>query len=125
MLALIRLTKPMLLGFSLLCAVSSAPAQEPKKIRVGYPAISTTQSHIWVGHEAGLFRKHGLDVEPIFLRGVFPHLVEPLAVEAELQMMGAGDVGGAAGLRSDITIRPCCAQDRHRLLTRRREGAKT
>ena len=58
------------LCFAMLCVVSNgALAQESKKIRIGYPAISTTQSHIWVGHEAGLFRKHGLDVEPIFLRG--------------------------------------------------------
>src|ERR1041384_5281556 len=49
------------------CAV--AHAQEPKRIRIGYPAISTTQSHIWVGHEAGLFQKYGLIVEPVFLRG--------------------------------------------------------
>jgi NitT/TauT family transport system substrate-binding protein len=50
-------------------ACASAQAQELKKLRIGYPAISTTQSHIWVGHEAGLFRKYGLDAEPIFLRG--------------------------------------------------------
>ena len=59
-----------ILCFAMLWIVSNgAFAQESKKIRIGYPAISTTQSHIWVGHEAGLFRKNGLDVEPIFLRG--------------------------------------------------------
>src|SRR4249920_1971812 len=50
-------------------ACTAVQAQELKKIRIGYPAISTTQSHIWVGHEAGLFQKHGLAVEPVFLRG--------------------------------------------------------
>lgn len=50
-------------------ACATAQAQELKKLRIGYPAISTTQSHIWVGHEAGIFRKYGLDTEPIFLRG--------------------------------------------------------
>ena len=50
-------------------ACATAQAQELKKLRIGYPAISTTQSHIWVGHEAGLFRRYGLDVEPVFLRG--------------------------------------------------------
>ena len=59
----------------LLCAAfllyvsGAAIAQELRKIRIGYPAISTTQSHIWVGHEAGIFRKYGLETEPIFLRG--------------------------------------------------------
>jgi len=50
-------------------ACTAVQAQELKRIRIGYPAISTTQSHIWVGHEAGLFQKHGLAVEPVFLRG--------------------------------------------------------
>lgn len=52
-----------------LVACGVARAQELKKIRIGYPAVSTTQSHIWVGHEAGLFKKYGLEVEPILLRG--------------------------------------------------------
>lgn len=53
----------------IMSACATAHAQELRKIRVGYPAISTTQSHIWVGHEVGIFRKYGLDTEPIFLRG--------------------------------------------------------
>ena len=55
--------------FLLLTATSGGIAQEIKKIRIGYPSLSTTQSHIWVGEEEGLFRKYGLDVEPILLRG--------------------------------------------------------
>ena len=55
--------------FILLTATTAVVAQEVKKIRIGYPSLSTTQSHIWVGQEEGLFRKYGLDVEPILLRG--------------------------------------------------------
>ena len=44
-------------------------AQELKKIKIGYPAISYNQIHIWVAHDAGLFRKHGLDTEIVFFRG--------------------------------------------------------
>jgi NitT/TauT family transport system substrate-binding protein len=44
-------------------------AQELKKIKIGYPAISYNQIHIWVAKDAGLFRKHGLDAEIIFFRG--------------------------------------------------------
>ena len=52
----------------LVCA-ASARAQEPRKIKIGYPAISYNQIHIWVAKDAGLFRKHGLDAEIIFFRG--------------------------------------------------------
>jgi NitT/TauT family transport system substrate-binding protein len=46
-----------------------APAQELKRIRIGYPSLSFRQSNVWVAKEVGLFKKYGLDVEPIFLRG--------------------------------------------------------
>jgi NitT/TauT family transport system substrate-binding protein len=54
---------------ALLAAFGTALGQDIKKIRIGYPSVSTTQSHIWVGQEQGLFRKYGLEVEPILLRG--------------------------------------------------------
>lgn len=44
-------------------------AQELKKIKIGYPAISYNQIHIWVAKDAGLFRRHGLEAETIFFRG--------------------------------------------------------
>ena len=43
--------------------------QELKKIRIGYPSLSFRQSNVWVAREMGLFKKYGLDVDPIFLRG--------------------------------------------------------
>ena len=53
----------------LVCLASAAQAQESKKIKIGYPAISYNQIHIWVAKDAGLFRKHGLDTEIVFFRG--------------------------------------------------------
>src|SRR5437870_13681401 len=46
-----------------------AVAQELKQVRMGYPSLGFRQGHIWVAKDQGLFRKYGLDVEPIFLRG--------------------------------------------------------
>ena len=48
---------------------SFASAQDLKKIKIGYPAISYNQIHIWVAKDAGLFRKQGLDADIIFFRG--------------------------------------------------------
>ena len=53
----------------LLSFVSPAIAQELKKIRLGYPSLAFTQSHIWVAKEEGLYKKYGVDVDPVFLRG--------------------------------------------------------
>jgi ABC-type nitrate/sulfonate/bicarbonate transport system substrate-binding protein len=52
-----------------LCVSGPAPAEELKRIRIGYPSLSFRQSNVWVAKEVGLFKKYGLDVEPIFLRG--------------------------------------------------------
>ena len=48
---------------------ADAGAQELKKIKIGYPAISYNQIHIWIAKDAGIYRKHGLDAEVIFFRG--------------------------------------------------------
>lgn len=57
------------LFFLIALFISSADGQELKKIKIGYPAISYNQIHIWIAKDAGLFRKYGLDAEVIFFRG--------------------------------------------------------
>ena len=49
--------------------ISSADGQELRKVKIGYPAISYNQIHIWIAKDAGIYRKHGLDAEVIFFRG--------------------------------------------------------
>src|SRR6185436_220876 len=49
--------------------VGNAECQELKKIKIGYPAISYNQIHIWIAKDAGIYRKYGLDAEVIFFRG--------------------------------------------------------
>jgi len=63
-----RLGSIMILSVMLLLA-ATAPAQQLRKITMGYPSLAFTQSHVWVAKEQGLFRKYGLDVDPVFLRG--------------------------------------------------------
>src|SRR6185503_3519198 len=59
-----------ILGLCLVFLLTPAAlAQELKRIKIGYPAISYNQIHIWVAKDAGLFKKYGLDAEIIFFRG--------------------------------------------------------
>src|SRR5262245_40533165 len=55
-------------SFSYQLAVPSF-AQEAKKIRMAYSAFSVAFLNVFVERDAGLFRKHGLDVELIQLAG--------------------------------------------------------
>ena len=49
--------------------LTGVEAQPLQKIRIGYPSISSRQAQLWIAKEEGIFRKYGLDVELIFLRG--------------------------------------------------------
>ncbi|OGQ84706.1 MAG: hypothetical protein A3F90_12310 [Deltaproteobacteria bacterium RIFCSPLOWO2_12_FULL_60_19] len=59
----------LLIGIWLLSQPNAGGAQDLKKIKIGYPAISYNQIHIWIAKEAGLFKKYGLDAELVFFRG--------------------------------------------------------
>lgn len=55
--------------FFLLTTLTAANAQQLTKIKIGYPAVSYNQIHIWVAQDAGLFRKYGLGTELVYFRG--------------------------------------------------------
>ena len=49
---------------------STAGAQSPlEKLRLVYSAIGGSQASVWIPYEAGIFRKHGLDVELLYVGG--------------------------------------------------------
>ena len=48
---------------------ATAHAQELKKVRMGYPAFSLTFLTFFVTKDAGIFKKHGLDVDLVQLAG--------------------------------------------------------
>jgi len=56
--------------FALLVLTSQAFSQAPpEKLRVTYSAIAGSQASFWIPYEAGIFRKHGLDVELLYVGG--------------------------------------------------------
>jgi NitT/TauT family transport system substrate-binding protein len=64
-----RLKKSLLLGVSLsLCFVNVSSAGEaPQKLRVAYAAVTAAFSIPWIAKEAGIFQRHGLDVELVYI----------------------------------------------------------
>ena len=55
-----------------LCGVAAeSNAQTPalEKLRVTYSALGGSQASVWIPYEAGIFRKHGLDVELLYVAG--------------------------------------------------------
>jgi NitT/TauT family transport system substrate-binding protein len=59
------------LGFVLLIALFPlcAAKAQTEKLRVAISAITTSQVNVWVPLAAGFFKKHGLDVELVYISG--------------------------------------------------------
>jgi NitT/TauT family transport system substrate-binding protein len=52
--------------------VALAPAQESKRVRMAYSAFSVSFLNLFIARDAGLFKKHGLEVELIQMAGPLP-----------------------------------------------------
>jgi NitT/TauT family transport system substrate-binding protein len=81
----------------LLATIPSHAAEGPQKLRVAYAAITAAFSIPWIAKEAGLFQRHGLDVELVYIAS------GPRAVQT---LIGGGiDVaafGGAAAIDAKL-----------------------
>jgi NitT/TauT family transport system substrate-binding protein len=85
-----------LLALSVILSIPQVVAQE--KLRLGLSSIGATNGSIWAAEEKGLFRKHGVDVEVIFIGGGGARVVSSLL---------AGDInfsvgGGEGSIRSQM-----------------------
>ena len=85
-----------LLALTVILPTPQAIAQE--KLRLGLSSIGATNGSIWAAEEKGLFRKHGVDVEVIFIGGGGARVVSSLL---------AGDInfsvgGGEGSIRSQL-----------------------
>ena len=85
---------------SLLCGVlllvPSLVFAQPKmrEIKVGYP-LGGSSSYFWVAYRSGAFEKHGLKIEPIYIRGGTMGIQAALSGDLLLQLQGASTVVAA------------------------------
>ena len=93
--------KSMLWCLSLLCSfllmLPGLPEAQPSKlreIRVGYP-LGGSSSYFWVAYRSGSFEKHGLKLEPIYIRGGLMGIQAALSGNLNLQLQGASTVVAA------------------------------
>lgn len=47
----------------------SLPAYSQERVVAAYGGISGQQAPLWVASDLGLFKKYGLDLEPVFIAG--------------------------------------------------------
>ncbi len=95
-------------GLSLLligaASVLAAESPPPRKIRVAFTSLSGSMAPPWVAHEAGIFRKHGLEVEVIAMPSGIEGMNALIAGEVNfLQIAGGTTVSAALG-GSDVMV---------------------
>jgi NitT/TauT family transport system substrate-binding protein len=59
----------LMMALAILFFAAQADAQQREKVRVALGSISVNTAVIPVGQQAGLFTKHGIDLEPIYMGG--------------------------------------------------------
>jgi ABC-type nitrate/sulfonate/bicarbonate transport system substrate-binding protein len=86
-------------------AVKAAGAQpSPEKMRFVYSAIGGSQSSVWIPHEAGIFRKYGLDLELLYAGGGGRAAQVVLAGDAPMGIFTGGAVVTANFAGADLAI---------------------
>ena len=88
--------------FSLSIAATSFAAD---KIRVGFSAISMANAPVWIAEEKGLFKKYGIETEPIVIGGGATRSVSAIiAGDLQFGSTGGGAVVSAVFSGSDIVM---------------------
>ena len=101
-----NMTRIVLIVAVLLLGHTTAHAQELRRILYG---TSTSIAHlpVWVGKDAGLFAKNGLNVEPVQIRGGAVSTMAIMSGQTVLSGVGAGSVVAARVEGGDIVLLAC------------------
>ncbi len=92
-----------LLGFVPIAVTATALAAEPERINVCYSSIAATSITTWVPHEAGIYKKYGLDVRIIYVAGA--QAITTLVSGDTQIVQGSGAAAALSRLSgSDVTI---------------------
>lgn len=84
-------------------AVNAQPALL-EKMRFIYSAIGGSQSSVWIPHEAGIFKKHGLDLELLYVGGGGRAAQVVLSGEAPMGIFTGAAVVSANFAGADLAV---------------------
>jgi ABC-type nitrate/sulfonate/bicarbonate transport system substrate-binding protein len=103
-----KIARVLFISSALLLSQATAHGQELRRILYG---TSTSVSHlpIWVAKDAGLFAKHGLNVEPMQIRGGALSTMAIMSGQVVLSGVGAESVISARVEGADVVLLACPA----------------
>jgi NitT/TauT family transport system substrate-binding protein len=94
---LAKLFMPLPAILFLLSAPSIHAAETLQKVRLAYAAVTAAFAIPWIAKEAGIFRRHGLDVEIVYIASG-PRTIQTLVADG----VDAAAIGGGAGIDAKL-----------------------
>jgi NitT/TauT family transport system substrate-binding protein len=83
--------------YVVIAAGSAASAAAADKLRISYSAVNATQAFLWVAQDRGIFARHGLDGELLYINSGTMNIAA--LVGGSVQVAGGGPVSIEARLR--------------------------
>ena len=96
-----------LLAFLLCWEMSLAGPAQAQKLRVAYTAFAGTFTILWVGKDAGLYQKHGADIELLYIGSSTKAVQALLGGDIDILYSAAGAVVDANLAGADLTMIGC------------------
>jgi len=95
--------RPLLLGIALLFA-AGLPAAHGQSLKVPYVSLSPTAGPLWIAHEAGLFKKHNVGVELLYIPGGSVIIQSIMSGDVKVANMAPPSAIGAWAKGADLTL---------------------
>jgi NitT/TauT family transport system substrate-binding protein len=83
--------------YAVIAVGSAASAAAADKLRISYSAVNATQAFLWVAQDRGIFARHGLDGELLYINSGTMNIAA--LVGGSVQVAGGGPVSIEARLR--------------------------
>jgi NitT/TauT family transport system substrate-binding protein len=100
--------KPELLLALVMCfGICVAGPAQAQKLRVAYTAFAGTFTILWLGHDAGLYQKHGADMELLFIGSSTTAVQALLGGDVDIVYSAAGAVIDANLSGADLVMVGC------------------
>jgi ABC-type nitrate/sulfonate/bicarbonate transport system substrate-binding protein len=91
-------------GLLVTTLLGGRPAVSAEPLRIVYTAISLMYGPLWVTQDAGLFKKHNLDVELLYLSGGTLSTAALISGDVQIAFTGAANVVAANLSGSDVVL---------------------
>ena len=82
----------------------ASPSFSADSLRIAYTSIAMVYGPLWVTHEQGIFRKHNIDAELVYIAGGPPSLQALIAGDVAISFTAAGAVVAANLSGADVVL---------------------